>query len=267
MGRVRLHAILLTLILTAAAGSRACAQPFRIPTREQLDSIANPVAAADSPMRFGQTRMDAGRIGEDDGPYEFVFRWRNCGEEPVVITDVRTGCGCVVARYDKRPVMPGSEGELSLTFHPKGHPGRLMRKVTLFTQSGGAPAAVLELTGSVTPSAVPAHAYRYAFGPLRLKQRGVRMNGGRRAVERIEVLNAGEAPLHLTVDRRLLPDYVTVRFDPETIEAGAVGDIEIGFDPTQLRTALPKRVPVVLEGLALPPSRRTLYLQFEEGND
>ena len=262
MGRVRLHAILLTLILTAAAGSRACAQPFRIPTREQLDSIANPVAVADSPMRFGQTRMDAGRIGEDDGPYEFVFRWRNCGEEPVVITDVRTGCGCVVARYDKRPVMPGSEGELSLTFHPKGHPGRLMRKVTLFTQSGGAPAAVLELTGSVTPSAVPAHAYRYAFGPLRLKQRGVRMNGGRRAVERIEVLNAGAEELRITADSGTLPQSVKVRCLPERIASGAKADIEIAFDPSLDASPLPDSVPIVLQGVDLPPQRRTIYLHF-----
>ena len=258
--------VLVWVLLTG--GTSVLGQSFRIIPREVLDSLAHPVAATDSPVRFEVARIDLGTIDEEDEPKAVRFVWHNAGDEPVVITRVQTGCGCAVATYDRRPVQPAGEGAITVTYHPKGHPGPFERKILVYAQPvGEGIAAVLTLTGRVTPSAKPTHDYPYAMGPLRLKQQQVRMRGTVRSIERIEVLNAGEAPLHLTVDRRLLPDYVTVRFEPETIEAGAVGDIEIGFDPTQLRTALPKRVPMVLEGLALPPSRRTLYLQFEEGND
>ena len=261
-----LRCALVWILLTG--GTAAFGQSFRIIPREVLDSLAHPVAETDSPVHFEVDRIDLGTIDEEDAPKSVRFCWRNVGNVPVVITRVQTGCGCAVATYDRRPVQPEGEGTITITYHPKGHPGPFERKILVYAQPAEAGiAAVLTLTGQVTPSAKPTHDYPYAMGALRLKQQQVRMRGTVRSVERIEVLNAGEAPLHVTADRRLLPDCITVRCEPETLEAGAVGDIEIGFDPERLRTALPKRVPIVLEGIALPPSRRTLYLQFDEEND
>lgn len=256
-----LFAILLT------GGSAAFGQHFGIIPRERLDSLANPVAAADSPMRFEQTSLDLGTINEEDPPKAVTFFWKNEGAEPVVVTAVRTGCGCAVATYDRQLVQPGRQGSITVTYHPKGHPGPVQRKIVVAVQSGRGPAAVLTLTGTVTPSAMPVHDYPYAIGDLRLKQLQVRMHDTEQRFERIEVLNAGSEPLILRVDRNLLPDGLMVQGIPEVLEPGAIGDIEIGFDPAKVGTALPKRIPVVLEGFALPPSRRTIAVISGEDND
>lgn len=258
---------ILTALLTAAATVTVCGQQYRIIPKEQLDSVANPVAAADSPMRFERTRIDTGTIGEDDAPSQYTFRWHNDSNEPVVITEVRTSCGCAVANYEKRPVPAGEEGEITVTYHPKGHPGLFVRKISVFTQNGGVPAAVLELSGDVTPSVRPTYQYPHVIGPLRLKQMRVRMEGTRRSVESIEVMNAGETPLTITADSRMLPEYIKVTCLPASIEPGGKADIDIAFDPAKVKTALPKQVPVILEGIALPPGKRTIYIRFGEDAD
>ena len=258
--RLKVKAVALAVVVAAAAHAGAEAQQYRILPRELLDSVANPVAAAGSPMVFERTRIDAGTTGEDDAPSEYVYRWRNCGDRPLAITGVKTGCGCVTAVYDKRPVEQDGESEIRVTYHPKGHPGWFNRKISVYTSFSRQPSAVLELTGSVTPSAMPAHEYRHAFGPLRLKQTEVRMDGTKRCAERIEVLNTGARELRIDADG--LPEYLSVRCEPETILPGGKADIEIAFDPTRVAGVLPERSEVVLKGAELPDDNRTIYVRF-----
>lgn len=89
------------------------------------DSIANPPKAerGDEVMRFETTHIDIGRINEDDAPIESTFRWENTGDKPLVVTRVETTCGCARPDYERRPVLPGEEGTLKVTYHPKRHPG------------------------------------------------------------------------------------------------------------------------------------------------
>ena len=267
--RILLRFGLLTLPAILLAGrSETFGQTFDIIPRERLDMMANPVVAADSPMQFEQTTLDLGTIDEDAEPKAVTFFWKNRGAEPVVITDVRTGCGCAIAAYDHHPVMPDERGTITVTYHPKGHPGSLQRKIAVFTQTCKDPAALLTLVGRVIPSAVPKHDYQYAIGDLRLKQLHVRMRDTERNFERIEVLNAGERPLKIQADTMLLPDCLTVQGIPEVLEPGAVGDIEIGFNPAKAGTAIiPKQYPVVLTGFVLPPSRRTIRVYFGDDKD
>ena len=129
---------------TAAAlvAARPARGQFHIVPRERLDSMAQPALAHGAQaMRFDRTRIETGAIGEDDGPKSFVFTWRNTGDKPLVITRVKTTCGCAVPTCGKRPVKPGETDSVTVTYHPKGHPGRFVRKIFIFTQLAGNAAA------------------------------------------------------------------------------------------------------------------------------
>jgi hypothetical protein len=43
-----------------------------------------------------------------------VFRLKNTGNRPLTITRVDTSCGCIVASWDKKPVKPGEETEITV---------------------------------------------------------------------------------------------------------------------------------------------------------
>ncbi len=258
-------ALLTAALLGAAPSLRAQFPPTQ--TREELERIAHPATAPGGErMRFEQQRIATGPISEDDAPTTYTFRWHNDGRTPLVVTRVESSCGCAKPTFDKRPVAAGGSGEIAVTYRPKGHPGDFRRKIYVYTQlSEKQPTAVLELTGHATPSLRPTHNYPHAMGPLLLKQQRVRISGRELQVERIECLNAGDKPLRLRAEQELLPQYLTLECDPEVFEPGRTGDLVIRFDPALAPATLPQQLPVLLDGLPLPPGRRTLRIEI--GNE
>src|SRR5947209_15529336 len=64
-------------------------------------------------LRFGQTTCEVGEVrgGAVLTPH---FAFTNVGSDPVEITEVRPGCGCLKPRLTRRVVPPGETGELEL---------------------------------------------------------------------------------------------------------------------------------------------------------
>lgn len=254
---------------TAAAlvAARPARGQFHIVPRERLDSMAQPALAHGAQaMRFDRTRIETGPIGEDDGPKSFTFTWRNNGETPLVITRVRTTCGCAVPTFDKRPVKPGEKASVTVTYHPKGHPGSFARKIFLFTQlAGNAPSATLELAGEVIPSARPTYAYPHARGNLLLKQEVIRFTGTAPAAESIECLNGGNDTLRIGIDTRILPPCIRAEFSPAELLPGAIGELTVRFDPAAGRA--PERIPVFIRGVGLPPGKSAVTVRIDADNN
>ena len=227
------------------AATPLCSQ-IRIVPRAKLDSLAHPATADGAEaMRFERTQIDAGHIGEDDTPPGYTFKWHNAGTAPLVITRVQTTCGCAAATYGRQPVRAGGEGTVTVTYHPKGHPGSFDRRIFVYTQlSDKMPTAILHLTGTVIASERTDGDYPYAMG--------------------IECLNTGGKAMRPRCDEHLLPPGITFRCEPATLAPGAKGDLVIGFDPAQATRRPPVQLPLILEGPDVPPSGRTLQIRFEE---
>lgn len=51
-----------------------------------------------------------------DQPVTYTFRYRNLTDQPLVIDNVRVGCGCTATEWQEAPVPPGEEGKLTVTF-------------------------------------------------------------------------------------------------------------------------------------------------------
>jgi len=178
---------------------------------------------------------------------------------------VQTTCGCAAATYGRQPVRAGGEGTVTVTYHPKGHPGSFDRRIFVYTQlSDKMPTAILHLTGTVIASERTDGDYPYAMGALRLKQQSVRLAPERLQNERIECLNTGGKAMRPRCDEHLLPPGITFRCEPATLAPGAKGDLVIGFDPAQATRRPPVQLPLILEGPDVPPSGRTLQIRFEE---
>jgi hypothetical protein len=48
-----------------------------------------------------------------------VFKLKNIGNQPLVITRVDTSCGCTVPGWNKKPVEPGEETEITVEIQPE----------------------------------------------------------------------------------------------------------------------------------------------------
>ncbi len=227
-----------------------------------IDSLSRPMVADGSEvMCFETERMEAGEMSEDSEPSEYVFHWRNEGSEPLSITWVQTTCGCASPSYERKSVQPGERSSLKITYNPKGHPGGFLRRIFVYTNlSDKTPTAVLELAGKVIPSVLPTGDYPVAMGPLLLKRDVVRFVGDGRQTERIECLNAGDKPLEISVDPRILPQGVSV--ETLTVASGEIADLVLRFDPSKA-SKLPESVPVFLKGLGLAPTKSMITIIFK----
>lgn len=233
--------------------------------REHLiDRLYNPeVQVAGKTLLFRSAVLDAGTIDEAAVPPEYEYVWTNTGDRPVTVLKVTTTCGCAVPSFDRHPVAPGDSASLKIKYHPKGHPGKFDRKIFVYTDlSGSVPAAVLSLKGYVRAAGVPVWLYRYQMGNLCMRRTSVKFNSDKKGVERIMCMNAGDVPLIIGADAGLLPPFLSLRCEPEVIPPGGEADIVVAFDPEAVPMRMLSVIPVVLTGMDLPPSQRTIRVEI-----
>ncbi|WP_138433041.1 DUF1573 domain-containing protein [Winogradskyella algicola] len=69
-------------------------------------------------ISFETEVIDYGTIEQhSDGTRLFAFT--NEGDAPLLITGVKTSCGCTVPSYSKAPILPGKTGELKIKYDTK----------------------------------------------------------------------------------------------------------------------------------------------------
>ena len=61
--------------------------------------------------------IDYGRVekNSDDGIRAFEFT--NTGDEPLIITNAESSCGCTVPAFPKEPIMPGKTGKIEVKYN------------------------------------------------------------------------------------------------------------------------------------------------------
>jgi hypothetical protein len=102
-------------------------------------------------IEFAYTEYDYGTINEGgDGTSEFLFK--NTGDEPLVLSDVRSTCGCTVPSWPKEPVKPGESAKIIVSYNTR-RIGPINKSITVSSNANTAP-VVLRIKGNVIPKPV-----------------------------------------------------------------------------------------------------------------
>lgn len=79
-----------------------------------------PVIKADGPiLTLESNTFDFGDIYQGD-VVEHTFKFTNTGNQPLLITNIQTSCGCTTPQWPRDPIMPGAKGELKVGFNSAG---------------------------------------------------------------------------------------------------------------------------------------------------
>lgn len=190
------------------------------------------LATAQPSVRWLETQHDFGVINEVDGKVSCTMRMVNCGDSAMVITHVRTSCGCTATHYDKTPIAPGDTAQVSVTYNPANRPGNFEKNVLVFT-SGEPRRSTLVIRGRVVarPESLM-ETYPVAFGSLRLSGVNIplgELNRGRQRSSYITTINASATDtLLVTVDA--VPSHIMAKASPDTLPPGEVGSLTVSFD-------------------------------------
>jgi hypothetical protein len=105
------------LLFTCLSGCNQASQAEKNNRRSEI----NP--EADGPViSFQKDVHDFGKIITGER-VSYGFRFTNTGTSPLLITGIRSGCGCTVGDYPRDPVMPGKDGRIHVVFNSSGRRG------------------------------------------------------------------------------------------------------------------------------------------------
>ncbi len=90
-------------------------------------TAAQPTSNAD--IKFDKTVHDYGNITQGDNG-ECVFKFKNTGKEPLIITMCQGSCGCTVPQCPKDPILPGKTGEIKVKYDTQ-RVGPIAKSVTV----------------------------------------------------------------------------------------------------------------------------------------
>jgi hypothetical protein len=200
-------------------------------------------------------------MNEDDAPKTFVYRFTNIGKETVAIKRLVSTCSCASAVCPVKEVVPGASAEISVTYNPKGHPGKFERKIFVYTQDGNAPAAVLRLSVEVATGADLSQEWPVQMGSIRLRRSEVSFSASAKGIEQLRFINLSGRPLALQCEENFLPECLSFRTEPAVVEDGAEGVIVISYDPSL--PGVRDSMNIILKGLGLPPTKSSITVRIK----
>ena len=97
-------------------------------------------------IEFETTVIDYGTI-EKGADGIRVFKFKNTGDAPLVVSAVKSSCGCTVPKKPEAPILPGEDGEIQVKYDTKRvNP---IRKTITVTSNADTPTVALKIKGNV----------------------------------------------------------------------------------------------------------------------
>jgi len=124
--------LFLVVMIAFAAGAYA----------QETKQVSGPV------ITFEKSTHDFGTIHQGD-KVEQVFQFANTGNEPLIITNVQTTCGCTAPSWPREPIMPGAKSEIKVAFNSTGKSGRVDKVVTIVSNAVNPEGAKISFTTQI----------------------------------------------------------------------------------------------------------------------
>ncbi|MDD2530213.1 MAG: DUF1573 domain-containing protein [Bacteroidales bacterium] len=131
--------VLLTLLVFGVSfGVIAQNNKPTTPNNNQVSSQAE--------ITFEKLVHDYGEVPRN-GNGETTFTYKNTGKIPLILSNVRSSCGCTVPAWSREPLMPGQSASIRVKYNT-ANPGPINKTVTVESNAKSA-RVVLRITGKV----------------------------------------------------------------------------------------------------------------------
>ncbi len=167
-------------------------------------------------------------------PVTAEFQLRNSGRSPLVISQVRTDCGCTTASYPTQPIPAGASFTVSATYDARTL-GHFYKRLAIYSNDKNG-RTDLVVKGKVVTEVVDFSGdYPFEIGPLSVDINNVEfdnVNRGDRPRQVIHVRNSGSETLQPVVMH--LPPYLLADVSPSRVTPGHTATVTIMLDSEKL---------------------------------
>ena len=110
--------------------------------------MAGQLMAAPRFTTVGETKHDWGEVVQGD-MVDYSFRFKNTGDDTLIIFNVRSSCGCTAALASNDHVAPGQSGEIKVSFNSEGRSNKQRKSISVATNDPDTPNFTFLLEGNV----------------------------------------------------------------------------------------------------------------------
>ncbi|MFC4685900.1 DUF1573 domain-containing protein [Epilithonimonas pallida] len=107
-------------------------------TPEESEMLKEAQSKPLTTIAFSETDHNFGDIKKGE-KVEHVYEVTNTGTNPLIISNVKPGCGCTVPDYTKEPILPGKKGKITLHFDSTNFDGSVNKIADVFLNVEKAP--------------------------------------------------------------------------------------------------------------------------------
>ena len=102
---------------------------------------------ANSQIKFKTESVDYGSIEKGSTGLR-IFIFENNGDAPLIITNVKSSCGCTIPKKPEAPIPPGQKGEIQVNYDTN-RLGVFRKTITVSTNDPNSPIIALKIGGTV----------------------------------------------------------------------------------------------------------------------
>jgi Protein of unknown function (DUF1573) len=111
-------------------GKTSNADIVRMPITADTPLDTNNIAK----ITMEETDFNFGSVNEGD-VVKHTFKLKNVGNQPLLITDIRTTCGCTVPTWNKSPITANANDQVEVKFDTKGKANEQVKKITIIANT------------------------------------------------------------------------------------------------------------------------------------
>ena len=98
-------------------------------------------------IQFKEETIDYGKISRGSDGVR-VFEFTNTGDAPLVITNVRSSCGCTIPKKPEEPILPGQTGQIEVKYDTNRAAGPFRKAITV-SSNANSPTKILKIKGEL----------------------------------------------------------------------------------------------------------------------
>lgn len=108
-----------------------------------LFCFAYSYASKTAKLKLERTTIDLGVIYNTQSTHNIVIPFKNKGKQNLLISEVRSSCGCLTVQFPRDGFKPGDSGEIVVTLSTTHFvPQKFEKKIQIFSNSSASPQIV-----------------------------------------------------------------------------------------------------------------------------
>ncbi len=189
-------------------------------------------------VKFIEEVHDFGDLKEEVGQASFEFKFKNAGNVPIKLTDVKASCGCTTPDWTKDEVAPGKDGIVKATYNTTNRPGPFTKTITVKAQpnNGQEEVYVLTIKGNVIPRPKGIQDwYPTVLGSLRASTNHIAFGktfNDEKKNQKIVFYNESDKPVN--IKNIETPSHITATPDKKIINPKDSIKIDVSFDANKI---------------------------------